>query len=79
MIEVSTLKEMLKTEAGDLKRFNIEQLRLTLGVFRYVVRNLEREINLRSKEMPLGNYFEEVFLLHEDISQRSIRFLKRIY
>ncbi len=58
MINVELLQEVLSSDEGDLTKFDLEQLRLSLGVFRYSVRVLEREINGRCSDEPLGNITE---------------------
>lgn len=47
MISTELLQKFLKIKKEDLAKYDPEQLRLILGVFRYVVRSLEREVNER--------------------------------
>ncbi len=50
MISTELLQKFLKIKKEDLAKYDPEQLRLMLGVFRYVVRSLEREVNERDTE-----------------------------
>jgi hypothetical protein len=54
MIELKSLQKLLAIKDEELKKLDIEQLRATLGVFRYCVRGLEREINRRCEDNPFG-------------------------
>ena len=47
MIQVDMLKNLLNVKEKDLKKLDIEQLRLLSGVFRYMTRIVDREINDR--------------------------------
>ena len=47
MIKTQELKKLLNVKEKDLKVLSVDQLRLLLGVFRYMTRILEREINNR--------------------------------
>jgi hypothetical protein len=58
MINSETLKELLNLEDKKLKDYDLEQLRMMLGTYRYMVRRCEREINKRCEDAPLGNFFE---------------------
>ncbi len=55
MIKVNNLKEILNIKDEEIKKLDIEQLRVLLGVFRYRVRGIEREINHRCSDKPFGN------------------------
>jgi len=44
-MKLETLQNLLSIEEDDVKKYDIEQLRLILGVARYYVRSIEREIN----------------------------------
>ena len=55
MIKLKSLQKILNTDEKELKKLDVEKLRILLGVFRYTVRFLEREINKRCGEQPLGN------------------------
>lgn len=46
-MELKTLHNLLNVDRQAIKKMNIEQLRLILGVARYFVRSVEREINRR--------------------------------
>ncbi len=54
MIEIKSLKKLLNITDSDLQRLDIEQLRAMLGVFRYSVRAIEREINRRCQDNLFG-------------------------
>lgn len=54
MIELKSLQKLLAIKDEELKKLDIEQLRATLGVFRYCVRGFEREINRRCEDNPFG-------------------------
>ena len=58
MIKLKSLQKLLNTDEKELKKLDVEKLRTLLGVFRYTVRFLEREINQRCGEQPLGNVNE---------------------
>ena len=47
MIQLKLLKNLLNTSDQELQKLALDQLRTLLGVFRYFVRILEREINMR--------------------------------
>lgn len=47
MIKLKLLQKLLNTNEKELKKLDVEKLRTLLGVFRYMVRFLEREINKR--------------------------------
>lgn len=55
MIDIKTLKTLLNIKDDELKRLDIEQLRVLLGTLRYRVRSIEREINARCSDKPFGN------------------------
>ena len=55
MIKLKLLQKLLNTDEKELKKLDVEKLRTLLGVFRYMVRFLEREINKKCCEQPLGN------------------------
>lgn len=46
-MKLATLKNLLSIDAQSVKQYDVEQLRLILGVARYFVRSIEREINRR--------------------------------
>ena len=48
VIKVSTLKKLLNIKEAEIKKFDVDQLRIMLGVFRYLTRLFEREINQRA-------------------------------
>ena len=50
-MELSVLKNLLNVDAKAMKKYDIEQLRLILGVARYFVRSVEREINRRESSV----------------------------
>ena len=54
MIKIALLKKILNADESELKKLDIERLRTLLGTFRYFVRLLEREINKRCSNQPLG-------------------------
>lgn len=56
MIKVELLQRLLNVKDEELQKFDPEQLRIMLGVFRYLVRGLEREINRRCFDQPLGSF-----------------------
>ena len=47
MVSTNTLLKFLELNDRDLKKWDIEQLRLLLGVLRYSTRVVQREINDR--------------------------------
>jgi len=47
LVELKTLKNLLDVDQVMIQKYDIEQLRLVLGVARYFVRSIEREINHR--------------------------------
>ena len=55
MIKVQLLQKLLNAEEFELKKIDTERLRTMLGAFRYFVRLLEREINKRCSDQPLGS------------------------
>ncbi len=55
MIKVELLQRLLNVKDEELQKFDSEQLRVMLGVFRYLVRGLEREINRRCFAQPFGS------------------------
>ncbi len=56
MIKVELLQKLLNIQDEEFQKFDIEQLRLMLGVFRYLVRSAEREINRRGLTQQLDNF-----------------------
>ena len=54
MINIQLLQKLLNAKESELKKIDTERLRTILGVFRYFVRILEREINRRCFDQPLG-------------------------
>lgn len=50
-MELKTLKNLLSVDSQAIKKYDIEQLRLILGVARYFIRSIEREINRRESEV----------------------------
>jgi len=46
-IKVEALKNFLDLEEKDVKKLDMEQLRLVLGVLRYTTRVVQRELNKR--------------------------------
>jgi hypothetical protein len=54
MIELKSLKKLLNIKDEELQKLDIEQLRAMLGVFRYSVRGIEREINRRCQDNLFG-------------------------
>jgi len=46
-MELKTLKNLLSVNMESIKKYDIDQLRLILGVARFFVRSVEREINRR--------------------------------
>jgi len=46
-MELKTLKNLLSVNTEAVRKYDVEQLRLILGVARYFVRAIEREINRR--------------------------------
>jgi len=55
VIKVQLLQKLLNAEEFELKKIDTERLRTMLGAFRYFVRLLEREINKRCSDQPLGS------------------------
>ena len=51
MIKINQLRALLNCKELELQKFNIEQLRLLLGIFRYLTRIFEREINQRESNV----------------------------
>lgn len=47
MINTKTLHSLLNLDEDEIKNFDMEQLRLMLGIVRYSARVLEREVNNR--------------------------------
>ncbi len=54
MIELQSLKKLLNIKDEELQKLDTEQLRAMLGVFRYSVRGIEREINRRCQDNLFG-------------------------
>jgi len=54
MINTELLIKLLNADKDELKKFNLDQLRVLLGVFRYFVRMLEREVNNRCTKQSLS-------------------------
>ena len=50
-MKLSSLKNLLSMDAKAMKQLNVEQLRLILGVTRYFVRSVEKEINRRESSV----------------------------
>jgi hypothetical protein len=50
VIKTEFLKRLLNIDSKELAKIDVEQLRIMLGVFRYLVREVEREINRRSSD-----------------------------
>ena len=50
-MELKALKNLLSVDSKDIKKYDVEQLRLILGVARYFVRSIEREINCRESSV----------------------------
>jgi len=50
-MELKTLKNLLSVNSKAIKKYDVEQLRLILGVARYFVRSVEREINRRESSV----------------------------
>lgn len=46
-MKLETLQNLLSVDEAAIRKYDIEQLRLVLGVARYFIRNVEREINHR--------------------------------
>lgn len=44
------LKKLLNVKDEDLKTYTVDQLRLMLGVFHYLSRLMQREINAREEK-----------------------------
>jgi hypothetical protein len=47
MIKLPLLAKLLNITDDDIKKLTMDQLRVLLGVFRYLARVIEREINTR--------------------------------
>lgn len=47
-INAKSLKQLLNIKEEDIKHYSIEQLRDMLGVFHYLSRVMQREINQRT-------------------------------
>ncbi|MEI7998539.1 MAG: hypothetical protein WCH62_03425 [Candidatus Omnitrophota bacterium] len=45
MIKIKLLHELLELKEQELEQYTVDQLRLMLGVFRYLTRIIERKIN----------------------------------
>lgn len=58
MIKIELLKKILNADDDEIKKLDVEQLRVLLGVFRYFVRRLEREVNQKTSDEPLGSFVE---------------------
>lgn len=50
-MELKTLKNLLSVNSKAIKKYDVEQLRLILGVARYFIRSIEREINHRESSV----------------------------
>ncbi len=48
MIKTEFMQKLLNADDECLRKMDIEQLRVALGVFRFFIRRLEREINTRT-------------------------------
>lgn len=59
MIKVQFLQKLLNAKESELKDIDTERLRTMLGSFRYFIRLLEREINKRCLNQPLGGIGKE--------------------
>ena len=55
MINVSTLKSLLEFKDEDLKKLDIEQLRLIVGVLRYATRVVQRQVNEREPDIVVNS------------------------
>lgn len=60
MLKLELLKKLLSTKDEDLKKIDIDQLQTILGVFRYMVRLTEREINRRTVKSPFGASWKDI-------------------
>ncbi len=52
MVNLNLLVKLLQSKEDDIKSYETEKLRTILGVFRYYIRILERELNSRESEAP---------------------------
>ena len=59
MIEIKTLHNLLNLDDEAIKKFDMEQLRLMLGTFRYSTRILEREVIRREVSGEISGRKEE--------------------
>jgi len=50
-MELKTLRKLLNVNEKAIKSYDVEQLRLILGVARYFIRSVEREINRRESSV----------------------------
>jgi len=50
-MKLETLQNLLSIDDVAIKKYDVEQLRLILGVARYFVRSVEREINRRESQV----------------------------
>lgn len=50
MVKIEELRRLLNVREEEIKKLDIEQLRLMLGIFRYLTRIVEREINQRKPD-----------------------------
>ena len=50
-MELKTLRNLLSVNINTIKKYDIEQLRLILGVARFFIRTVEREINRRESSV----------------------------
>jgi len=50
-MELKTLRNLLSINSRAIKKYDVEQLRLILGVARYFIRSIEREINRRESSV----------------------------
>ncbi len=51
-MKLDTLQSLLNVDQQAIEKYDVEQLRLLLGVARYFVRSVEREINQRESDAP---------------------------
>ena len=50
-MKLAVLKNLLNIDKASVEAYDVEQLRLILGVTRYFVRSIEREINRRESHV----------------------------
>jgi hypothetical protein len=78
MIKIELLQKLLNAEEAELKKIDTDRLRTLLGTFRYFVRLLEREINRRYSEQPLGGVgIEKIESRGKASRQKSAKILKK--